>query len=47
MKFNNNFERISFITLICIFLVGTKCSNQKKIDYKKYPHYPYKIEKVK
>jgi hypothetical protein len=47
MKLNNNFERISFIILICVFLAVSKCTNQKKIDYRKYPHYPYIIEKVK
>lgn len=41
-------EHIAFIVLFGIFfyLFAVKCT-AKKIDAKKYPHYPYIIEKVK
>ena len=41
-----NIERIAFIVLFGIFfyLFAVKCTT-KKIDAKKYPHYPYVIEK--
>lgn len=43
----SNLERVAFIVLFGIFfyLFAVKCTADKKIDVKKYPHYPYKIEK--
>lgn len=46
MKLNNNYERIAFIIIaLALIYIFNGCTPKKTIDYKKYPHYPYIIEK--
>ena len=45
MKPKSNLERVAFIVLMGIFMyLFNSCTINKKIDYKKHPHYPYIIE---
>lgn len=45
MKLNNNVERVVFIVIaLILYFIFNGCSSNKKIDYKKHPHYPYIIE---